>query len=512
MVKSLSSISFPESPLHAASEPIVSSRQPQRDRTSWRLRYWIMAGYAVPVIALVTSAGIAIINANIASQKAKELDQSSQISERISDISVELQTMARTARGYLLSQEQISLDAFAAAQSSYAANMTELEALVTNDQQQATVDNLQGLIDTWISKSENLLDLARQGQVDQAIDLWRSFGRDSDVEMTQQINEIDSYQEAVTAQVVADQAQAIAHLRLAIVIATMISLILSTGIGLWVIQRITRQMNRMATAIASSTSEIAASIEQQDQITAQQAASINETTTTMDELGASSHQSAEQAEAAAIGAKQVLSLAEGGARTVNQSLAGMNDLQQKVDAIADQILRLSEQTSQIGSISGLVSNLANQTNMLALNAAVEAVRAGEHGKGFAVVSSEIRKLADQSKKSAEKINGLVNDIQTAINSTVMVTDEGTKTVEAGVQTAQATAEVFNQVTDAVNNVVLNSQQISLNIQQQAVAIQQVVGAMGNLNLAAQETASGITQIKQGTHLLNGTANTLQELV
>lgn len=512
MVKSISPIPLPQSPLHLGSEPLSHLSQSKRDRRSWRLRYWIMVGYAVPVMALVVSAGIAIVNANIASQKAKELEQSSLISERISDTSVELQTMARTARGYLLSQEQISLDAFAAAQSNYAANMAELEILVTNEQQQATVDDLQNSIETWIAESENLLALARQGQVAQAIDLWRSFGRDADVETSQQINEIEAYQEEIAIQAAADQADAIANLRLAIIIATAISLILSAVIGLWVIQRITRQMNQMATAIASSTSEIAASIEQQDRITAQQAASISETTTTMDELGASSRQSAEQAEAAATGAKQVLSLAEGGTHTVSQSLAGMNDLRQKVDAIADQILRLSEQTSQIGNISGLVSNLANQTNMLALNAAVEAVRAGEHGKGFAVVSSEIRKLADQSKKSAEKINGLVNDIQTAINSTVMVTDEGTKTVEAGVQTAQATAEVFNQVTDAVNNVVLNSQQISLNIQQQAVAVQQVVGAMGNLNLAAQETASGITQIKQGTHLLNSTANTLQELV
>ncbi len=512
MNTSVPSVPLFESPFHPVSNSIASSSQANRDRKFLKLRYWIMAGYAVPVIALVASAGIAVVNANIASQKAKELDRSSQISERMSDISVELQTMARTARGYLLSQEQISLDAFATAQSSYEDNMAELQTLVTNEEQQAMADRLQDLIDTWMVETENLLGLARQGQVAQAVDLWRQSGRDADVDTTQQINEMEAYQEEIAVEAAAEQAHAIANLRFAILTATTLSLVLSLVIGLWVIQRITRQINQSATAIASSTAEIAASIEQQNRTTAQQAASINETTTTMDELGASSHQSAEQAEAAATGAQQVLALAEGGTRTVSESLEGMNDLRQKVDAIADQILRLSEQTSQIGSISGLVSNLANQTNMLALNAAVEAVRAGEHGKGFAVVSSEIRKLADQSKKSAEKINGLVNDIQNAINSTVMVTDEGTKTVEAGVQIAQATAEVFNQVTDAVNNVVLNSQQISLNIQQQAVAIQQVVGAMSSLNLAAQETASGITQIKQGTQMLNGTANTLQDLV
>lgn len=510
MTKSVPSIPFPKSPLHAVTPAIAPASN--RDRKSWKLRYWIMAGYAVPIATLGLSAGIAIVNANIATQKATELKQLSQISEKVSDVSVDLQVMARTMRGYLLSQEQISLDAFMAAQASYENNMATLKVIVTSDEQRATVHDLEDLIDQWMIESEHLLDLARQGQAGQAVDLWRSTGRDADVTTSERIAEIEAYQEESAVQATEEQAQAISTLRVSIAAATLISLILSIGIGLWVIRRITRQINQSATAIASSTAEIAASIEQQDRITAQQAISINETTTTIDELGASSRQSAEQAEAAAMGAQQVLSLAEGGTRTVNQSLEGMDVLQQKVDAIADQILRLSEQTSQIGSISGLVSDLANQTNMLALNAAVEAVRAGEHGKGFAVVSSEIRKLADQSKKSAEKINSLVNDIQNAINSTVMVTDEGTKTVETGVQIAQATAEVFNQVTDAVNNVVLNSQQISLNIQQQAVAIQQVVGAMGSLNLAAQETASGITQIKQGTQLLNNTANNLQELV
>lgn len=273
-----------------------------------------------------------------------------------------------------------------------------------------------------------------------------------------------------------------------------------------------RKVSSVIQSVVSSASEIAATIEQQEKVTNQQAFSVNETTTTMDELGVSSRQSAEQASAAASGAQQALSLAESGARAVDRTLEEMDVLRAKVGAIADQILRLSEQTSQIGSISGLVSDLANQTNMLALNAAVEAVRAGEYGKGFAVVSGEIRKLADKSKQSADKINTLVNDIQNAINSTVMVTDEGTKTVETSVAIANQTAEAFAGVTDAMNNVVLNSQQISLNVQQQAVAIHQVVGAMSNLNGAAQETASGISQIKVGTHQLNEAAHNLKALV
>ncbi|MCT7973523.1 methyl-accepting chemotaxis protein [Laspinema olomoucense] len=275
---------------------------------------------------------------------------------------------------------------------------------------------------------------------------------------------------------------------------------------------VNQRVEEVAQEITQSSTDIATTMTQQERIANDQAASVNQTTTTMDELGASSRQSAEQAEAAATDARNALVLTEGGSKAVERTLTDMSALKAKVGEIADQILRLSEQTSQIRNISGLVSDLATQTNMLALNAAVEAVRAGEHGKGFAVVASEIRKLADQSQKSTEKINGLVADIQSAINSTVIVTDEGSKTVQASLKIAKETAEAFEGVTDAINNITLSTQQISLSAKQQAIAIQQVVEAMNSLNKVANQTAQGISQVKTGTDRLNSVAQNLKQIV
>ncbi|MEP0792135.1 MULTISPECIES: CHASE3 domain-containing protein [Cyanophyceae] len=293
---------------------------------------------------------------------------------------------------------------------------------------------------------------------------------------------------------------------------TALAILLGILCLLFIARKVIRPINQVANIIASSSSEIAAMTTQQESIAAQQASSVHQATATMDKLGASSKQSAEQAEVAATGARQVASLAETGTRAVEYTLEDMAILREKVLAIAEQILCLSEQTNQIRSISGLVSDLANQTNMLALNAAVEAVRAGEHGKGFAVVASEIRKLADQSKKSAGKINILVAEIQGAINSTMMVTNEGTKTVEQGVKTAEGTAETFIKVANAISSVVMSSQQISLTAKQQAIAVQQVVDAMNILNQGATETACGISQTKTGTLKLNEAALNLQAVV
>jgi methyl-accepting chemotaxis protein len=150
---------------------------------------------------------------------------------------------------------------------------------------------------------------------------------------------------------------------------------------------------------------------------------------------------------------------------------------------------------QIGRMTDLVSELAYQTNLLALNAAVEAARAGEHGKGFAVVGTEIRKLADQSKQSAERSATLVSDINHATNATVMATEEGSKTVSA--------------LAGSITDVFESTQQTILNVRRQVAAVGQVVTAMNDIKRGAMETAAGIAQTKRVITYLSEVAQTLQ---
>ncbi|QWR76571.1 methyl-accepting chemotaxis protein [Candidatus Magnetomonas plexicatena] len=271
-------------------------------------------------------------------------------------------------------------------------------------------------------------------------------------------------------------------------------------------------LNRGITSISSSTTEISSTVEQHERTAAQQASAVNETTTTMDELSASFKQSAEQARTASDGAGQVLVMVNDGVVNITEMLHGMTVLKERVEATASRILQLSEKTTRIESIAGVVSDFANETKMLAMNAAVEAVRAGEHGKGFSVVAMEIRKLAEQSKKSAEEISDVVAEIQKATNSTVMVTEESTKTVDKEMELAENTAETFNKLTTVIRGSAENIQQIFLNIQQQSAAISQVVDAMSSINRGVKETSAGITQTKQGIRNLNEVAKELKEMV
>jgi methyl-accepting chemotaxis protein len=301
-------------------------------------------------------------------------------------------------------------------------------------------------------------------------------------------------------------------LLLTILAATGLTTLFSITLSALFADRVTKYFQRAIGTITTSASEIIDSVQSQEITVNQQANSAITTADTVNQLESISTQTATQAQSSATGAQQALSLAEEGTQSVWQTLEGMSGLRDRVDEIAEQIVNLGEQTKQITTISDLVSDLAKQTNMLALKAAVEAARVGEQGKGFGVVAGEIRKLAEESKKSAEKINNLATDIQTAINRTVMVTDRGTKTVTEGIQLAQNTAATFVGVTNAVNTVFLNSQQISASAKQQATAIQQVLSEMTIISQGSQESAIGMHRVKTSTRELNQIADELQAAV
>ena len=170
---------------------------------------------------------------------------------------------------------------------------------------------------------------------------------------------------------------------------------------------------------------------------------------------------------------------------VKANIEKMVVLKQRIQIIAELILELSEYIQQIGSIIGLVEDIAEQTNMLALNAAVEAARAGEHGKGFAVVAGEIRKLADESKQATTKIVSLINDIQHTTNSTVMATEEGTKEIESGVKLATEIENNYVVLNKAVENLKKMAENVAGSSDSQSKLSETAIYTINDLNQKIQ---------------------------
>ena len=179
-----------------------------------------------------------------------------------------------------------------------------------------------------------------------------------------------------------------------------------------------------------------------------------------------------------------------GADALQGIVAGMEEIRERVEAIAQDILALSEQTQQIGDITATVDDLAEQSNLLALNATIEAARAGEQGRGFAVVAAEVRNLAEQSKQGTGQVRAILSDIQKATNEAVLATEQGIKEVERGRGRAQRAGEVIGQLSGTVRDTTQAAQQIAASAHKQRVAVDQIPVAMREIDQATTQFVSG----------------------
>lgn len=416
-------------------------------------------------------------------------------------------------RGFLITGKPDFLDPFLSGPKEADADFASLKARIQVPSQIERLKKVEELFHAYVNHAVQNVELKKAGKDTEAVDAVSSgSGKSMRNAITATIGEIIRAEESLLLErrSAAQQAERLSHAVVAggtlLVIAVGLYILLSLN------RRVVTPLNQVVNTIAASTTEIAAAVEQHEKTAAGQSAAVNETTTTMDELEASFRQAAEAAGVSAQKSQAAVQQAKEGGRVVSESVAAVKELEAKINAIAERILNLSEQINQIGSITNVVSDLGAQTNMLALNAAVEAVRAGEHGKGFAVVAREIRKLADQSRKSAERINALVADISKAANATVMVTEEGSKTLTMNLQRTQAAGEAFATLAAALTDANENAQQIVLNSKQQLGAVQQVTQAMNSLAAGSQETSSGIAQTRIGLDRLKENATQLEAMI
>ena len=455
-------------------------------------------GYSIPILLFIGSAYIVFDNAQIAQQKVEDLDTARRREREINVIGVRARVAYRASISYLLQNNAFLVEEYEKSKAQYREKLESVKKLVEDEQQKESLAKLEPLLDELEQFNERLISLVKQGKAQEAIGIWRrEQGSERTLGIGDLIDAITAREEFIVTQNQKIQDEALEKLSNAVWMVTVLSVLVSIAMGWVLISGMVGRMNREAQAIAAASIQIASTVEEQERVATQQASSVNQTTTTMHELSASSRQSAQQAEAAASSARQIMVLASGAA-AAEDHFQSKSSLKDKSKQIAAQVITLSDELRQIYSITTVVSEIANQTNMLAINAAVEGVRAGDAGKGFGVVAAEIRKLADQSRKSAQKIEDIIKSLEKAANATVKVTEEGTQAVD--------------EMLKSINDVALNIQQISYTAGQQATAISQVMEAMTHINNGARATASGIAQTKVSTENLNTTAQKLKELV
>ena len=197
---------------------------------------------------------------------------------------------------------------------------------------------------------------------------------------------------------------------------------------------------------------------------------------------------------------------------MDETIAGMNKIAEVVKQSAETVQALGKSSDQIGEIVQVIDDIADQTNLLALNAAIEAARAGEQGRGFAVVADEVRKLAERTTKATKEIATMIKQIQKDTYDAVESMNEGTKQVEAGKLLAEKAGSSLDEIIVGAERVVDIVTQVAAASEEQSSAAEQISKNIESISSVTQQSASGIQQIAHASEDLNRLTLNLQELV
>ena len=260
-----------------------------------------------------------------------------------------------------------------------------------------------------------------------------------------------------------------------------------------------------STEIAASADEMASGLQEQETQTQQVAAAVEELSQSVSEVAAKSSDATQSSE-------ESQHLAEEGGTVVRSTVEEMQGIATEVNASAQTINALGEQSEKIGEIIAVINDIADQTNLLALNAAIEAARAGEHGRGFAVVADEVRKLAERTTKATEEVSSSIRGIQSETISAVTQIEAGSERVGKGVDLANQAGSSLETIVTGCQSVQSMVQDIAAAANEQSSASDEIARAIEGISSVTRQSSEGAGQASQAAGDLAHQAEQLMTLV
>ncbi|MFK8068427.1 MAG: methyl-accepting chemotaxis protein [Gammaproteobacteria bacterium] len=270
--------------------------------------------------------------------------------------------------------------------------------------------------------------------------------------------------------------------------------------------KLIKEVSDTTSQVAVETDKMASLTEQSMQSIVQQKNETGQVATAMNEMTASVMEVSKSAAGAAGIAQTTATQSDNGSSVVQDTIGGINALAQNVEQAADVIHALEKDSESIGSVLDVIQGIAEQTNLLALNAAIEAARAGEQGRGFAVVADEVRSLASRTQESTQEIQSIIEKLQTRSKQAVGVMNEGQKQAQVSVELAQAAGEALSDISNGIAELEHVSTQIAVAADQQNTVAEEINRNIVNINDISVQNADSANVSTSTSQDLSALAN------
>jgi methyl-accepting chemotaxis protein len=277
-------------------------------------------------------------------------------------------------------------------------------------------------------------------------------------------------------------------------------------------QDIMLQLIADASKVASASSQLRATSRLMAEGSEEVVAQANTVATAGEEMAATSNDIAQNCHLAAQSAQRANDSALEGSGVVQETVSVMGAIADRVKKAAQTVESLGSRSDQIGEIVGTIEDIADQTNLLALNAAIEAARAGEQGRGFAVVADEVRALAERTTRATKEISEMIRTIQNETGSAVQAMEEGNREVVRGTEQAALSGRALHDILEQINAVTAQASQIATAAEEQTATTSEISSNMMQITEVVQRTARGAAESAEAAASLSAMSEDLQRIV
>jgi len=474
----------------------------------------LILGFALGPIILAIIGWVAYTNTAALVESLNRQQHTYQVLQQAEVVSKLLLDAETGQRGFLLTGADRYLQPYTAAISALGPNIAHLADLTAdNPHQQARLTALRELIRQKTDELTETISLRREKGPEAASAVVQTDrGKKAMDDIRTLLDQFEVEENDLLAQRSAEATKTAQVTFSSITYGTLGSFVLLILVGIFIARSIAIPINKTIESLSSVSAEILAGTSQQAAGMREHSTAVTETVSTVDEVLQTSEQAAQRAKNVSESSQQAAELSLTGRKAVDDSVSAMGTVRDQTGSIAESILTLAEQAQAIGEIIATVNDVAEQINLLSLNAAIEASRAGEHGRGFSVVATEIKALADQSKRATAQVRQILGEIQKATNVAVMATEQGTKSVSEAIKTVNDAGTTIRMLTDIIGAAAQSAAQIAASSGQQATGMRQIHQAMQNISQVSTQHLAATNQSEQAAKHLTVLGASLKQLV